>query len=232
MLEELKRRVCEANLDLVRRGLVVQTFGNASAVDRERGVVVIKASGVPYDGMKPEHMVMVALATGQVMGGSLRPSSDTATHLELYRSFTGIGGVIHTHSLYATAWAQARRDVPALGTTHADYFEGPVPCTRLLGPEEIRHDYEANTGRVIAELFHRQDPLRRPGVLVASHGPFAWGPTIEKAVDHAEILEYLARLASTSLALVPGLGEMQPELLEKHFSRKHGPAAYYGQHRP
>jgi len=230
MLEELKRRVCEANLDLVRQGLVVQTFGNVSAVDRERGVVVIKPSGVAYDGMRPEHMVVVGLATGQVTGGSLRPSSDTATHLELYRSFPGVGGVVHTHSLHATAWAQARREIPALGTTHADYFEGPVPCTRAMEAVEIRQGYEVNTGRVIVETFRGTDPLRRPGVLVSSHGPFTWGATVEDAVHHAAILEYLARLATATRTIEPQADAMPPELLEKHFSRKHGPAAYYGQH--
>lgn len=228
-LEELRRRVCQANLDLVREGLVVHTFGNVSAIDRERGVVLIKASGVPYDGMTPEHMVPVSLATGQVLGSTLRPSSDTPTHLELYRAFPRVGGVVHTHSLHATAWAQARREIPVLGTTHADYFDGPVPCTRPLNAEEIRHDYEASTGRVIAEHLRGMDPIRRAAILVASHGPFAWGRTVEDAVHNAAMLEFVARLARETLAIAPGTEPVPTELLDKHFSRKHGPAAYYGQ---
>lgn len=228
-LEELRRRVCAANLALVREGLVVHTFGNVSGVDREHGLVVIKASGVPYEGMTPDHMVTVSLANGQVVGGGLRPSSDTPTHLELYRAFPRVGGVVHTHSLYATAWAQARREIPVLGTTHADYFDGPVPCTRPLNAEEIRHDYEASTGKVIAEHLRGSDPLRRGSILVASHGPFAWGRTVEDAVHNAAMLEFVARLARETLAISPGIESVPPELLEKHFSRKHGPSAYYGQ---
>jgi L-ribulose-5-phosphate 4-epimerase len=231
-LEALKRRVCKANLDLVRAGLVIQTFGNASAVDRESGSIVIKPSGVSYEGMKPEHMVVVSLATGEVVGGGLRPSSDTPTHLVLYRAFDGIGGIVHTHSLYATAWAQARLDIPALGTTHADYFHGPVPCTRLMTPREIREDYEANTGQVMVERFARLEPLKFPGVLVASHGPFAWGDSIGQAVRHAAVLEHLARLASETLRVRPALRPMQRALLDKHFLRKHGRDAYYGQVEP
>lgn len=230
MLEELRQQVCDANLDLVREGLVVHTFGNVSGIDRERGLMVIKASGVPYAGMKPEHMVPVSLATGHPVGSDLRPSSDTPTHLELYRAYPRLGGVVHTHSLHATAWAQARREIPVLGTTHADYFDGPVPCTRALDAEEIRHDYEISTGRVIVERLRGLDPMRRSAILVASHGPFAWGRTAMEAVHHAAMLEYVARLASETLVLAPGLEPVQPELLEKHFSRKHGPAAYYGQH--
>ena len=229
MLEQLKQQVCQANLDLVREGLVVQTFGNVSGIDRGNGLVVIKPSGVSYDGMRPEHMVTVSLATGEVVGGGLRPSSDTPTHLELYRAFAGVGGVVHTHSPHATAWAQARRDLPALGTTHADYFSGPVPCTRPMLPEEIRTAYEANTGRVIIERFRGFDPGRCPAVLVASHGPFTWGSTPADAVHNAAILEFLARLATETLALSPGVGPMPDVLLEKHYSRKHGPSAYYGQ---
>jgi len=229
MLEELKRQVCQANLDLVREGLVIQTFGNVSGIDRDRGLVVIKPSGLSYDGMRPEHMVTVSLATGEVVGPGLRPSSDTPTHLELYRAFDGIGGVVHTHSPHATAWAQARRDLPALGTTHADYFAGPIPCTRAMEPVEIRTDYEANTGRVIVERFRGHEAGRCPAVLVASHGPFTWGTTPAEAVHHAAILEFLARLASETLTLSPGLEPMPEVLLEKHYSRKHGPSAYYGQ---
>lgn len=229
MLEELKQRVCAANLKLVRDGLVIQTWGNVSGVDRAAGRVVIKPSGVPYDAMRAEQMVVVDLETGATVEGDLRPSSDTPTHLLLYRAFPGIGGVVHTHSLYATAWAQARRDLPALGTTHADYFHGPVPCTRLLTPEEIAGEYELNTGRVIAERFAGLDPLHFPGVLVASHAPFAWGETVEKAAENAVVLEHLARLASETLRISAAAEPMQPELLDRHFLRKHGPGAYYGQ---
>jgi L-ribulose-5-phosphate 4-epimerase len=229
MLEELKQRVCDANLKLVAEGLVIQTWGNVSGVDRASGNLVIKPSGVPYSEMRPEHMVVVALDSGDVVEGGLRPSSDTPTHRILYRAFDGIGGVVHTHSLYATAWAQALRDLPALGTTHADYFHGPVPCTRLMTGQEIESEYEANTGEVIVERFAGLDPLHVPGVLVASHAPFAWGPTPDKAVENAVVLEHLARLASETLRVNPAAGAMQPVLLDKHFFRKHGPGAYYGQ---
>ena len=228
----LMREVCEANLALVRAGLVIQTFGNASAVDRDRGVMVIKPSGVPYASLKPTQMVEVSLSTGEVVSGTLRPSSDTPTHLELFRAWPDLGGIVHTHSLYATAWAQAKRDIPALGTTHADYFGGPVPCTRPMRAAEIRTEYELNTGRVIVERFRGISPLACPGVLVASHGPFAWGRKVEDAVHHAEIVEFLARLASETLALAPRTGPMPEVLAGKHFSRKHGPSAYYGQHEP
>jgi len=232
MLNELKKQVCEANLELVRSGLVIQTFGNASAIDRAGGHVVIKPSGVAYDGMRPSHMVIVSLATGKVVEGNLRPSSDTPTHLVLYRAFRQIGGIVHTHSLYAAAWAQARREIPALGTTHADYFHGQVPCTRLMTAAEIRSDYETNTGHVIVERFGRLDPSSFPGVLVASHGPFAWGESVADAVHHAVVLEYLARLASETVRLNPGIRPMQHALLDKHFLRKHGRTAYYGQNKP
>lgn len=231
MLEELKKRVCEANLKLVAEGLVIQTWGNVSGVDRASGNMVIKPSGVPYDRMKPGHMVVVSLETGRVVEGDLKPSSDTPTHRILYRAFKSIGGVVHTHSLYATAWAQARREIPPLGTTHADYFHGPVPCTRLLTAREIKSEYEANTGHVIVEKFRKVDPLRFPGVLVASHAPFAWGETVEKAVENAAVLEHLARLASETLRVKPSVRPMQKVLLDKHFLRKHGPGAYYGQKR-
>jgi L-ribulose-5-phosphate 4-epimerase len=229
MLEELKRQVCQANLDLVREGLVILTFGNASGIDRARGLVVIKPSGVSYDGMKPEHMVVVSLESGAVVEGSLNPSSDTPTHLVLYRAFPGVGGIVHTHSLHAAAWAQAKRGIPAFGTTHADYWHGEVPCTRAMTPDEIRTDYEANTGKVIAERFAGHDPLHTPAVLVASHGPFAWGKDADVAVHNAVVLEYVARLAGETLRLDPNLNPMQPELLDKHFLRKHGVKAYYGQ---
>jgi L-ribulose-5-phosphate 4-epimerase len=229
MLAALKRDVCRANLDLVRAGLVVETWGNASGIDRQRGLVVIKPSGVSYESMTPRHMVVVSLEDGKVVEGRFKPSSDTPTHLVLYRAFKGIGAVVHTHSLYATAWAQAKRDMPSYGTTQADYSYGSVPCTRLLTTAEIRSDYEANTGRVIVERFRKLDPLQYPAVLVASHGPFAWGRTVTDAVHNAIVLEFLARLAGETLRLNPNLRPMQRALLEKHFLRKHGPNAYYGQ---
>jgi len=229
MLEELKAEVCQANLDLVAAGLVIQTFGNVSGIDPARGLVVIKPSGVPYDGMKPEHQVVVSLETGQVVEGELKPSSDTPTHLVLYRAFPQIGGVVHTHSLYATAWAQARKGILSYGTTQADYWYGDVPCTRLLTPREIRTDYEANTGHVIVERFKKLDPLQHPAVLVASHGPFTWGKDAQDAVHNAVVLEFVARLASETLRINPKAKPMQSALLDKHFLRKHGPGAYYGQ---
>ena len=231
MLEKLKAEVCQANLDLVAKGLVIETWGNASGLDRERGLVVIKPSGVPYDGMKPKHMVVVALADGNVVEGNLKPSSDTPTHLVLYRAFPQIGGVVHTHSLFATAWAQARRGLPSYGTTQADYWYGDVPCTRLLKPAEIKTDYEANTGEVIVDTFTKLkfDPLQHPAVLVASHGPFTWGKHVADAVHNAGVLEFIAQLASETLKINPQLKPMQSVLLDKHFLRKHGPGAYYGQ---
>ncbi|MEK7678335.1 MAG: L-ribulose-5-phosphate 4-epimerase [Verrucomicrobiota bacterium] len=229
MLESLKAQVCQANLDLVAEGLVIQTWGNASGIDRKRGLVVIKPSGVAYDGMKPEQMVVVSLETGKAVEGSLKPSSDTPTHLVLYRAFKSIGGIVHTHSLYATAWAQARKGIPSYGTTQADYWYGNVPCTRLLRPREIKTDYEANTGRVIVECFSRLDPMQHPAVLVASHGPFTWGKDVHDAVHNAAVLEFVARLAGETLRINPKTKPMQPELLEKHFQRKHGRGAYYGQ---
>ena len=229
MLEKLKAEVCQANLDLVAEGLVIQTWGNASAVVRDLGVLVIKPSGVPYSGMKPEHMVVVSLATGKAIEGSLKPSSDTPTHLELYRAFPEVGGVVHTHSLHATAWAQACRKIPSYGTTQADYWYGEVPCTRALTPAEIHTDYEKNTGAVIIETFQSLKPLEHPAVLVASHGPFTWGPDVAAAVRNAEILEFVARLASETLRLNPAIPPMASALLDKHFLRKHGPQAYYGQ---
>ena len=232
MFEPLKAAVFQANLELVRRGLVIDTWGNVSGIDRPSGCVVIKPSGLPYDRMGPEHMVPVSLATGQVMEGDLRPSSDTPTHLELYRAFEAVGGVVHTHSLYATAWAQARRAIPPLGTTHADYFNGPVPCTRPLTDGEVRGDYEANTGRVIVERFAGLDPMQLPGVLVAGHGPFAWSATPAQAVNVAAVLEHLAHLASQTLRVDPYPRPIAPALLDRHFSRKHGPDRYYGQDHP
>jgi len=230
-LDALQQQVCEANRALVREGLVIQTFGNVSGIDRASGHVVIKPSGVSYEDMRPEQTVVVALDTGRVVGGSLRPSSDTPTHLVLYRAFPRLGGIVHTHSLYATAWAQARRNIPALGTTHADYFHGPIPCTRPMRPTEIRSAYEENTGHVIVERLKKLDPDHCPGVLVACHGPFAWGRDPAEAVHHAVILEYLARLASETLRMAPRTPAMPQALREKHFLRKHGPHAYYGQNR-
>ena len=231
MLEKLKAVVCKANLDLVTEGLVIQTWGNASAVDRERGLIVIKPSGVPYSDMKPEHMVVVSLADGKVVEGKLKPSSDTPTHLVLYRAFADIGGVVHTHSLFATAWAQACQPLLAYGTTQADYWYGEVPCTRKLTPAEIKTDYEANTGEVIVEAFQQAkfDPLQHPAVLVASHGPFTWGKDAHDAVHNASVLEFIAKLNSETLRINPKIKPMQSVLLDKHFLRKHGPGAYYGQ---
>ncbi|MBN1942824.1 MAG: L-ribulose-5-phosphate 4-epimerase AraD [Phycisphaerae bacterium] len=228
-MEELKEQVCRANLRLAAEGLVMQTWGNVSGVDRDGGFVVIKPSGVPYDEMKPEHMVVVSLETGEVAEGDLRPSSDTPTHRVLYRALAGVGGVVHAHSLYATAWAQSRREIPCLGTTHADFCFGPIPCTRQLKPEEIAEDYEANTGKVIAERFASLDLKHTPAVLVAEHGPFAWGAGPDEAVTAAVTLEQVARLASETLRIDPSPRPIPRELQEKHFLRKHGPDAYYGQ---
>jgi L-ribulose-5-phosphate 4-epimerase len=229
MLEELKQQVCEANLKLVAEGLVVQTWGNASGIDRARGLVVIKPSGVPYDGMKPQHMVVISLESGRVVDGYLKPSLDTPTHLELYRAFPKIGGVVHTHSLYATAWAQAGRGIPSFGTTQADYWYGEVPCTRALTAAEIKNDYEKNTGLVIAKLFKKLNPLEHPAVLVASHGPFTWGKNVDDAIHNAAVLEFIARLASETLRINPKTKPVHPVLLDKHFLRKNGAKAYYGQ---
>ena len=231
MLEKLKAEVCKANLDLVAEGLVIQTWGNVSAVDRASGVMVIKPSGVPYAEMKPEHMVCVSLETNQVVEGKLRPSSDTDTHLILYRAFPKIGGVVHTHSLFATAWAQACQPLLAYGTTQADYWYGDVPCTRKLTAAEIKTDYEANTGHVIVETFKKlkYDPMQHPAVLVASHGPFTWGKDAHDAVHNASVLEFIAKLNSETLLIHPKLKPMQAVLLDKHFLRKHGKNAYYGQ---
>lgn len=229
MLEQLKQEVCEANLALVDEGLVIQTWGNVSGVDREGGFLVIKPSGVPYSQMRAEQMVVVDLQSGEQVEGDLRPSSDTPTHLVLARTFAEIGGIVHTHSLYATAWSQAKRDIRALGTTHADYFGGDVPCTRAMTPEEIAGDYEANTGHVIVERFVELSASDFPGVLVASHAPFTWGKTPAKAVENAVVLEQIARLASETLRIRADVETMPQELLDKHFLRKHGASAYYGQ---
>ncbi len=229
MLEALKQAVWSANLDLVKSGLVIQNFGNVSGVDRASGCLVIKPSGVPYDRLQPEDMVVVSLDDGRVVEGVLRPSSDTPTHRVLYRAFEHLGGIAHTHSPYATAWAQAGREIPPLGTTHADFSDGPIPCTRDLSPAEIRDEYEAATGEVIVQRLARIDPLSVPGVLVVHHGPFAWGTSPAEAVRHAEALEFIARLAHETLLLNPGARPVPRALLDKHFHRKHGPGAYYGQ---
>lgn len=229
MVDVLKEQVCKANLESVKEGLVIQTWGNVSGIDRASGCVVIKPSGLSYDGMKPEHMVVVSLSTGKVVEGKLKPSSDTATHLILYRAFKEIGGIVHTHSLHATAWAQAKQEIPAYGTTQADYWYGAVPCTRLMTKEEIQVDYEENTGNVIVERFAGIDPSKCPAVLVASHGPFTWGKDALDAVHNAVVLEFVARLAGETLRVESRTVPMQQVLLDKHFFRKHGPGAYYGQ---
>ena len=228
---DLQERVLEANLALGRAGLVVLTFGNASAVDRDSGVVAIKPSGVSYDQLTAADVAVVDLATGAVVVGDTRPSSDMPTHRALYRAWRDIGGVVHTHSAFATAWAQACLEIPCFGTTHADHFDGAVPVTRALTPEEIGGDYEGATGDVIVETFTTRElsPLARPAVLVASHGPFAWGPSVEEAVENAIALELVAASAFHSVALARGLEPIAPALLDKHFTRKHGPSAYYGQ---
>jgi L-ribulose-5-phosphate 4-epimerase len=228
MLDKLKKDVWRANLDLVRHGLVVLTFGNASGIDRRRGLVAIKPSGVDYDGMRPEDMVLVGL-DGRVVGSRLRPSSDMPTHLELYRAFPEIGGIVHAHSPAATAFAQARRPIPCLGTTHADHFAGPVPVTRLLRKAEVEADYEAATGRVIVERFAGLDPADIPAVLVAGHGPFCWGGTPRAAVHNAVSLELIASMALAAKRLDPRLSALPSYIQRKHHDRKHGPRAYYGQ---
>ena len=228
MLESLRNEVLEANLELVRRGLVLYTFGNASGIDRERGLVAIKPSGVPYDGMRPEHMVITDLE-GRPVEGCLRPSSDLETHLALYRAFPAIGGVVHTHSSFATSWAQARREIPCFGTTQADYFRGAVPVTAALSREEVEGAYERNTGEAIVRRFKGLDPEEARAVLVAGHGPFCWGPTPADAAHTAVILEELARMAFYTLALAPKAAPLAGFHIDRHFLRKHGAGAYYGQ---
>jgi L-ribulose-5-phosphate 4-epimerase len=227
----LRETVYRANRDLAATGLVMGTFGNVSQVDREAGLLVIKPSGVPYEQLTPEHMVAVSLETGDVLEGPWRPSSDTPTHLELYRAFPACGGVVHTHSEYATTFAQSRACVRCMGTTHADYFRGDVPCTRPLTRDEVERDYERNTGLVIVETFRSQgiDPADMPAVLVANHGPFTWGRDAAAAIEHARVLEYLARVEWRVRALAPDAPPPERYLVEKHYRRKHGPDAYYGQ---
>jgi L-ribulose-5-phosphate 4-epimerase len=228
MLDSLREEVLEANLELVRRGLVLYTFGNASGIDRERGLIAIKPSGVPYENMKPSDMVIVGL-DGCIQEGRLRPSSDLATHLILYRAFPQIGGVVHTHSRYATIWAQAGSDIPCFGTTHADYFHGAVPATPPLSADEIETEYEANTGHAIVRRFQGIDPLSMPAVLVAGHAPFTWGESVASAAHTAVVLEEVARMALHTLAVNANASPISQAMLDKHFYRKHGRAAYYGQ---
>ena len=227
MLKKLKNKVCQANLDLVEHGLVLFTWGNVSAIDRNKGLVIIKPSGVSYDVMKPEDMVVVDLE-GKVVEGKFKPSSDTATHVALYKSFKDIGGIVHTHSEWATIWAQAGKPVPALGTTHADYFYGSIPCTRKLTASEIETSYEKETGNVIVETFAELDPNAIPGVLVNNHGPFAWGKDAHDAVHNAVVMEAVSKMAYYTLKIndVPSIDQ---QLLDKHYLRKHGKNAYYGQ---
>ncbi len=228
ILKSLREEVLEANLELVRRGLVLYTFGNASGIAREEGLVVIKPSGVPYENMKPEDLVVTDL-NGKILEGSLRPSSDLPTHLVLYRAFKGIGGIAHTHSRAATAWAQAQREIPCFGTTHADYFHGPIPVTKALRPAQIRKDYEANTGLAIVRRFAKLDPLRAPAVLVAGHAPFCWGKTPAEAAHVAVIVEEIAAMAFQTMAANPKARAISKHLHDKHFLRKHGSGASYGQ---
>ncbi len=228
LLEQLRKEVLEANLELPRRGLVIYTFGNASGFSREDGLAVIKPSGVPFEELTPDNLVVTDL-DGRVVEGTLKPSSDLPTHLALYRAFPGVGGVVHTHSRFATAWAQAGREIPCLGTTHADYFYGSVPATPPLAPEEIEGDYETNTGAAIVRRFEGMDPLSMPAVLVAGHGPFCWGKSAAEAAQNAALLEETASIAYFTTMLNPVAKPISPALLDKHFLRKHGPAAYYGQ---
>lgn len=230
MLEELKRQVYEANLELVSRGVVIYTWGNASGIDRERGLIVIKPSGVAYEEMRPEDMVVVDLKTGTTIEGRLRPSSDTPTHLEIYRRYKQVGGVVHTHSVNAVAFAQAGIAIPALGTTHADYFYGSIPCTRELSDQEVANSYEENTGKVIIETIDslKINPIEVPGIVVKNHGPFAWGKNVSNAVFNAVVLEKVSEMAIKTLMLNPN-SKIKQYILDKHYARKHGVNAYYGQ---
>lgn len=230
MLEELKESVCKANLELVEKGVVIYTWGNVSGISEDREYMVIKPSGIDYDGMRPEDMVVINLKTGKTVEGKWKPSSDTATHLELYRAFPKMKGIVHTHSVNAVAFAQAGMNIPALGTTHADYFYGSVPCTRELSQYEVMGDYEINTGKVIIETIDDKihDPMVIPGILVKNHGPFAWGNSPENAVYNSVVLEKVAEMAIKTLMLNQN-AEMKQYILDKHYMRKHGPNAYYGQ---
>ena len=231
MLETIKKQVWEANLLLPKYGLVTFTWGNVSAVDRETGMIVIKPSGVEYDDLQAEDMVVVDLASGEKVEGRYNPSSDTPTHVQLYKAFPEVGGVVHTHSTQATSFAQAGMGILPLGTTHGDYFYGEIPCTRAMTPEEIADEYEKKTGTVIIETFQERDidPMQIPGVLVKSHGPFAWGKDAMEAVHNAVVMEEVAAMNFRAMMLAPGIGRMQKELLDKHYLRKHGATAYYGQ---
>lgn len=228
-LDQLRESVCQANRDLVTNGLVTLTWGNVSGLAEDRDVFAIKPSGVPYDELRPEQMVVVSVATGEVVEGDLRPSSDTPTHQLLYKAFNGVGGVTHTHSAKATAFAQARREIPCYGTTHADHFHGPVPVTRPLTEEEVAEAYEANTGHVIIDRFGDLDPVSVPGVLVAGHAPFAWGPNAKKSLENAVALEAVAAMAIDTLQISPQATVLESYVLNKHHERKHGASAYYGQ---
>lgn len=228
MLETLKKSVLEANLELPKKGLITYTWGNVSGIDREKGLVVIKPSGVPYEDLRLEHLVVVDLE-GNIVEGNLNPSSDTPTHLSIYNNFKEVGGVVHTHSRWATLWSQTGRAIPALGTTHADYFYGEIPCTRKMSSEEIRGEYEGQTGNVIIETFNGINPMYVPGVLVNNHGPFTWGSDAKDAVHNAVVLEEVAMMAYYTCSLNPEITPISQVLLDKHFLRKHGANAYYGQ---
>lgn len=229
MLKELKQQVYEANMKLVEYNLVSFTWGNVSGIDRSRGIIIIKPSGVPYSELKPEDMTVVDIDSSEIIEGKYLPSSDTATHQILYKSFSGIGGIVHTHSKWATIWAQSKRTIPALGTTHADYFYGDIPCTEDMSEDEIANDYEKNTGDIIVRTFNKINPIDMPGVLVGSHGPFTWGKDAEEAVFHAAVLEEIAMMAWYTINTERAPMRMNQELLDKHFFRKHGAGAYYGQ---
>ncbi|MDP4088559.1 MAG: L-ribulose-5-phosphate 4-epimerase [Bacillota bacterium] len=228
MLENLKKEVLEANLELPRKGLVTYTWGNVSGIDRAAGLIVIKPSGVPYEELKLEHLVVLDL-DGNKVEGKLNPSSDTPTHLVIYNNFKEVGGVVHTHSRWATIWAQAGKGIPAFGTTHADYFYGEIPCTRRMTDAEIQGEYEKETGNVIVETFQGINPIYVPGVVVNNHGPFTWGKDAHEAVHNAVVLEEVSMMAFNTVALTPGIGQINHTLLDKHFLRKHGANAYYGQ---
>ena len=231
MQEELKKAVCEANLLLPKHGLVTFTWGNVSGVDREKGLMVIKPSGVEYGGMTADDMVVVSLETGERVEGRWKPSSDTKTHIELYKAFPGVGGIVHTHSPHAVAWAQTGEDIPCFGTTHADYFYGSIPCARHLTQAELEEDYERNTGTVIVEAFRERciEPTAVPGVICASHGPFTWGKDPAQAVHHAVVLEEVAKMAILTRQVRPSASPAPQRIQDKHYFRKHGPGAYYGQ---
>ena len=230
MLEELRKAVWEANMELPRRNLVTYTWGNVSGIDREKGLIVIKPSGVEYEDLTPEKLVIVDL-DNNIVEGNLNPSSDTKTHVELYRAFPTLGGIVHTHSPHAVAWAQAGRDIPCYGTTHADYFYGPVPCARSLTAEEVEEDYERNTGKVIIETFTERglDPKAVPGVICRNHGPFTWGKDAAQALYHAVVLEEVAKMAMYTITIDPNTPSAPQHVQDKHYMRKHGPNAYYGQ---